>query len=278
MTSDAAPSPLQAMFDRQLAVRLLSAAALAIIAVGGAILGDWWAAAVVGLVTATIHQEWTWITEESRQPAIYYTAGLIVAIVYIAAGLPQTGLVLAGIAVATAAVSSGSAFRPAGVAYAATFAVSVLLIRYSPDWGLAAIVIVLVVVWGTDIFAFFAGRLIGGRRLWPIVSPNKTWSGAIGGIFGGTLLGAVAAIAMQVPLTIGLVIFLAALSIAAEGGDLLESWVKRQFGQKDSGWLVPGHGGFMDRVDGLIIAAGLALLVGWFRGGPDAIAAGIVLW
>jgi phosphatidate cytidylyltransferase len=279
MTSDAAaPNPLQAMFDRQLALRLASGAALAVIAVGGAILGDWWAVIVVGLVTAAIHQEWTWLTEESRQPAIYYTAGLLIALVYVAAGLPLTGVALVGIAVATAAVSSGSAFRAGGVAYAATFGISILLIRFSSDWGLAATVIVLVVVWGTDVFAFFAGRTIGGRRLWPVVSPNKTWSGAIGGLIGGIAVGIAAAVVLQVPLTVGLVLFLAALSVAAEAGDLFESWVKRQVGQKDSGWLLPGHGGFMDRVDGLVFAIGLALLVGWYRGGAGAIASGVVLW
>jgi phosphatidate cytidylyltransferase len=274
----AASNPLQAMFDRQLALRIVSGGALAVIAVGGAILGDWWAAAVAGVITVVIHQEWTWLTEESRRPAVYYTAALVIAIAYVAAGLPQTGVVLAGIAVATAAVSSGRAFRPAGVAYAATFGLSVLLIRYSPEFGLTAIITIFVLVWATDVFAFFAGRLLGGPKLWPAVSPNKTWTGAIGGLVGGTAAGLVTALVMQVPLTLNLGLVLLALSLASEAGDLFESWVKRQAGEKDSGWLVPGHGGFMDRVDGLVFASGLALLIGWLHRGADAIAAGIVLW
>src|SRR5579871_2003708 len=98
----------QAVFDRQLGLRILTGAAIAVIALAAVILGDWWAAGVAGIIMAVIHQEWTWLTEETRQPAVYYTAGLLIALVYVAAGLPQTGLVLVAIAVGTAAVSSGS--------------------------------------------------------------------------------------------------------------------------------------------------------------------------
>jgi phosphatidate cytidylyltransferase len=266
------------VFDRQLGLRVVSGAAMAVIAVSAVILGDWWAAVVAMGITAAIHQEWTWLTEETRQPAIYYTAGLIIALGYVAAGLPQTGLVLVAIAVATAAVSSGSAFRPIGVAYAGAFGVSVLLIRYSSDYGLAATLILFVVVWATDIAAFFAGRAIGGARLWPIVSPNKTWAGAIGGLIGGVIAGLIASALLRVAISLPLVLVLALLSIAAEGGDLFESWVKRQAGEKDSGWLLPGHGGFMDRLDGLVAASAVALLIGWLHGGADAIAGGLVQW
>src|SRR5687767_7094362 len=126
----------QVLFDRHLAVRAVSGAALAVIAVGGAVRGGWWAAAMAAVFAAAIHQEWTWLTKESRHPAIYYTAALVIAITYLGAGLPQTGLMICAVAIATAAVSSGSAYRAAGVAYAALFGVSVLLIRYSEPLGL----------------------------------------------------------------------------------------------------------------------------------------------
>ena len=91
-----APSPWQAVFDRQVGIRAASGLALAVIAVASAVLGEWWAAVVAGVVTVAIHQEWTWLTEERRRPAIYYTVGLVIAIAYIAAGLPTTGVVLVG--------------------------------------------------------------------------------------------------------------------------------------------------------------------------------------
>jgi phosphatidate cytidylyltransferase len=275
---DVAPQPWYTLFDRQTGIRAVSGIALAVIATAGAILGEWWAAVVAGVVTAAIHQEWTWLTEDSRRLGIYYTIGLLIALAYVAGGLPQTGLLLAVIFVAFAAVSSGSAFRPVGVAYAAIFGLSVLLIRYSSTYGVEATLILFVVVWATDIAAFFAGRLIGGPRLWPEVSPNKTWAGAIGGVVGGVAAGIAVAVAMELPLTPGLILVTLLLAIAGVAGDLFESWVKRQFGQKDSGWLLPGHGGFMDRVDGLVIASGLALFIGWLHGGAADIAMGIVQW
>jgi len=275
---DISPQPWYTLFDRQVGLRAVSGIALAVIATGGAILGDWWAAVVAGIVTAAVHQEWTWLTEKSRQPAIYYTIGLLITLAFVAGGLPQTGLALAVVFVAFAAVSSGSAFRPIGVAYAAMFGLSVLIIRYSPAYGVEATLILFVVVWATDVAAFFAGRLFGGPRLWAEVSPNKTWSGAIGGVIGGVAGGLAVAMAMALPLSLGLTAVTGLLAIASVGGDLFESWVKRQAGQKDSGWLLPGHGGFMDRVDGLVIASGVALLIGWLHGGADAIAMGIVQW
>ena len=134
--------------------------------------------------------------------------------------------------------------------------------------GWAAVLFILVVVWATDIAAYFAGRGIGGPKLWPRVSPKKTWSGALGGtaaalVAGGLVValsgigGFVTGAALAVP-----------LSIAAQAGDLFESAVKRKFGVKDSGTIIPGHGGVLDRVDGLFGAAALAwLLAGLGLGG-----------
>src|SRR5437868_4636986 len=227
---DVSPQPWYTLFDRQVGLRAVSGIALAVIATAGAILGDWWAAGVAGVVTAAIHQEWTWLTEKSRRPAIYYAIGLLIALAFVAGGLPATGMVLAVAFVAFAAVSSGSAFRPIGVAYAGMFGLSVLLIRYSPTFGVEATLILFVVVWATDIAAFFAGRLIGGPRLWADVSPNKTWAGAIGGLVGGVAAGIAVAIAMELPVTAGVVTVALLLSVASVGGDLFESWVKRQVG------------------------------------------------
>ncbi|MEQ9115477.1 MAG: phosphatidate cytidylyltransferase [Rickettsiales bacterium] len=121
---------------------------------------------------------------------------------------------------------------------------------------------ILMVVWATDTFAYFFGKLIGGPKLAPRISPNKTWSGLIGGISGAALVGFFMKdylFKQDHLLFISLNIILA---IYAQIGDLIESWVKRRFNFKDSGSIIPGHGGILDRVDGLtIVAPKIALLL-----------------
>ena len=132
----------------------------------------------------------------------------------------------------------------------------------------------------TDIMAYFGGRLVGGPKLWPRVSPGKTWSGAVIGAAMGALLGAVVGLfvapsgARLIPiLLLGL-----AAAIVEELGDLFESAIKRRFGAKDSSHLIPGHGGMMDRLDGFVAAATFAALVAWARSSGDWIAGGLFQW
>jgi phosphatidate cytidylyltransferase len=118
----------------------------------------------------------------------------------------------------------------------------------------------LAVVWATDVFAYFVGKTIGGPRLAPRLSPNKTWAGAIGGLIGAGFTGLVVALASHSP-TVSITCVSLALSLAAQGGDLAESWGKRHFSVKDTSGLIPGHGGVLDRLDGLLAATqALALL------------------
>lgn len=135
-------------------------------------------------------------------------------------------------------------------------------VRALPGTGAANTLFLLACVWCSDIGAFAAGRAIGGRRLAPTISPGKTWAGALGGLLTATVAGAAIAAATDGGTLTG-ASAAAALSIAAQAGDLVESGMKRRFGVKDSGRLIPGHGGLLDRLDGLIaaapIAAGLAM-------------------
>ena len=130
------------------------------------------------------------------------------------------------------------------------------------EWARFDIVFwLMLVTWSSDIFAYFAGRAIGGPKLAPTISPNKTWAGLIGGMAGASVVGAAAAYAFD----LGPVFLLAGapMGLIAQLGDLYESWVKRRAGVKDSGTLLPGHGGVLDRLDGLlpVIVATLALLM-----------------
>lgn len=164
-----------------------------------------------------------------------------------------------------------------GVLYSGALAASPVLLRDSPAYGLAAILWLFAVVWGADIMAYFGGRLIGGPKLWPRISPGKTWSGALVGVLCGALLGAVVALCVAPPGARFLPILLIGLAAAViEGlGDLFESGVKRRFDVKDSSHLIPGHGGLMDRLDGFVAAAAFAALVGWARTSGDWIASGL---
>ena len=126
--------------------------------------------------------------------------------------------------------------------------------------------------------ARFHRRLFGGAKLWPKVSPSKTWSGTLTGVLAGAFLGAViGAEGLGDPARVPLFALGLATAAVSQGGDIFESWVKRRFGAKDSSGLIPGHGGFMDRLDGFIAAAAFAALFGASRG-LASIAAGLFNW
>lgn len=147
----------------------------------------------------------------------------------------------------------GGGWYVGGLAYALAAALSLLWIRDRSDNGAALVLWVFIIVWSTDIGAYFTGRTIGGPKLAPAISPGKTWAGLYGGIAAATVLGGTWAYFE------GLypVAFLLAplFSVASQGGDLFESWMKRRSGVKDSGRWLPGHGGVFDRVDGLLPVA-----------------------
>ena len=131
-------------------------------------------------------------------------------------------------------------------------------------------------VWATDTFAYFAGRMFGGPRLAPVLSPKKTWSGLIGGMVGAALVSSIYA-ATWFPTWISLAVVAAAMAVVAQIGDIFESALKRNYGVKDSGYLIPGHGGVLDRVDGLVAVAAVAALVGFVRH-SNGLAEGLLLW
>jgi len=140
-------------------------------------------------------------------------------------------------------------------------------------------------VWATDIGGYVAGRGIGGPKLWPRVSPKKTWAGAIGGFLASLIVAAGFVVIDSnkadpaLTLKMGPLLLLAAvLSIASQLGDLFESAVKRRFGVKDSSRIIPGHGGLMDRLDGFVAAVVLAAFLGFLQGGVDGVGRGLMVW
>ncbi|MGR6430913.1 phosphatidate cytidylyltransferase [Rhizobium sp. PAMB 3182] len=160
------------------------------------------------------------------------------------------------------AVRKRSWWLPGGILYAGLSSISLAAIRGDSQPGLVAMLFVFAVVWGTDVLAYFTGRAIGGPKLAPRISPGKTWSGAIGGAVFGVLAGCAVIYAEFAEPGLWIIVIAFALSVCSQAGDLFESFVKRRFGVKDSSHLIPGHGGVMDRVDGLVFACFAAFLMG----------------
>ncbi|MEK6745714.1 MAG: phosphatidate cytidylyltransferase [Pseudomonadota bacterium] len=124
--------------------------------------------------------------------------------------------------------------------------------------GLYIVLYILFCVWATDIGAYFSGRIIGGPKLAPSLSPNKTWAGLGGGMVAAGITGGLCHLFSPYPTTVlSSIIFGIVLAVAAQAGDLFESWIKRRAGVKDSSTLIPGHGGLLDRVDGLMFSVPL---------------------
>jgi phosphatidate cytidylyltransferase len=166
----------------------------------------------------------------------------------------------------------------AGLVYAAAILIAPVLLRRDATLGFAAILFLFVIVWLTDITAYFVGRAVGGPKLMPWVSPNKTWSGAIGGILAGVIGGVVVAGQFGIERLAAAAAVAFVLSAISQAGDLAESAIKRQFNAKDASQLIPGHGGLMDRLDGFVAAASAGTLIGIAHGGFDAPARGLMVW
>jgi phosphatidate cytidylyltransferase len=154
----------------------------------------------------------------------------------------------------------------AGLLYSGLAILALGWLRMDSAAGRSILLFLLLVVWSSDVGAYVAGRLIGGRKLAPSISPGKTWSGAAGGLAAAIVVGFGGALLWHGPVFPAVLAALA-LGVASQLGDLLESGAKRRFGVKDSGKLIPGHGGLLDRLDGLMAAALLAggwiLVAGW---------------
>lgn len=257
----------------ELPLRIASSVVLAALAIGSAWLGGWAFAALWLLAAVAVCVEWIAMARLRRAPALIAvaTAGLAASVATIQAGAGPNWVVAIGVlslvAIAAAAADRRDrAWSVAGLAYAGAVGLPTVALRADPHFGAKAVFWMFAVVWSTDVAAFFTGRAFGGPKLWRAVSPKKTWSGFAGGLAAATLAGtSVVALAVDRQAWAGLLPVVlaasAAASVASQGGDLFESALKRRFEVKDSGSLIPGHGGFMDRLDGFVAVSGLAGLV-----------------
>ena len=278
---EAAPAAATEQGSRDLMLRVIAALVLAPAAVLVAYLGGWPWTTLVTLAAIGLYVEWLTIVGAARERRAVVAGGVALAVsgVCLAVGRVDASLlvVVIGLAAVTIVAPARRHWTAAGYCYAAAAQMASALLRLDQASGFAALMMVLLVVWGTDIGGYFAGRGIGGPKLWPRVSPKKTWAGAVGG-FAASLVISGGFAALGVGKTGPLLLLGAALSIASQLGDLLESAVKRQFGVKDSSHLIPGHGGLMDRLDGFVAAAVIAAVFGLLRHGVDGVGRGLMVW
>ncbi|GAC1042201.1 phosphatidate cytidylyltransferase [Rhizobium sp. No.120] len=254
--------------SRELRLRIVSGIILAAIVLAA----TWYGgtgfrllAAVIGLL---VYYEWSTISDlHGRDPqgnALGWLGLVLIAGATVMDVSVYSLEVLAAFVVTTAimvAARQKSWWLPAGIFYSGLTVIALAEIRDDGLRGFVLMLFIFATVWATDIFAYFVGRAIGGPKLAPRISPGKTWSGAIGGAIAAVIVGT--AIVWHYFLADGLWIPALALmlSVCSQIGDLFESFIKRHFGVKDSSHMIPGHGGVMDRVDGLIFACFAAFLL-----------------
>jgi phosphatidate cytidylyltransferase len=279
-TSDAS-SPGRNLWS-DLVPRLISALVLIALTVAALFVGSYFFAAVVGAVFAGAYREWeTMVSRAPLTPTGMVLIGLVAlsGLVFPLFGALGSLLVIAAACViAIVARGEGMWWRVLGLLIYGAIIIAALAMRGDTIAGVWAGVFLGTVVWMTDSAAFFTGRQIGGEKLAPDISPGKTWSGALGGLALGTGAGLLVWIlATDSPWWIGLVLS-AAISVLGQLGDLSESAVKRHFLVKDSGDIIPGHGGLMDRLDSLTFGVLLVLLIGTLHLGFGSVAEGLLYW
>ncbi len=244
--------------NSELSLRIMSAAVLGILVLAITWFGGWPFRILAGIAAVLIFHEWKSIVASEDDNSTDMASLILVALIAGAtvlvdiSVLVQLTLVLVAGLLMWEWIANHRVWISTGVIYSLFPVFALVSIRETTN-GLPLVLLLFVIVWATDIGAYFAGRSIGGPKLMPTVSPKKTWSG----FFGGLIAAVTGCVILRqffdiqsIPLIFALV-----LSVLSQGGDLFESWIKRRFGVKDSGNLIPGHGGIMDRVDGLVVAA-----------------------
>jgi phosphatidate cytidylyltransferase len=243
---------------REPVVRLLTAAVLAPVVIAVVWQGGIAMAVMLAAAAAVMAREWDRLIGGASALAVAAAAAL--ALLATVAG--EAGLGLVAIAVAAAGLAAtkrgpvaARAWAALGPVYVGGPCLALLWLRHHPEHGFALVLWLLLVVWAADIGAYLVGRLVGGPRLAPRLSPGKTWAGLGGGVVAAATVGGLAAAGLGRTQVGGPAGAGAVLALVGQAGDLFESWLKRRRGVKHSGALLPGHGGLLDRLDALLVAA-----------------------
>lgn len=249
-----------------LKLRLISGAVLATVAFLLTYAGPLPFALLILVCALVISWEWGRLVRGATFDLGFFlhAIGVTAAIVLAAAGyaaLALAVLVITAITLVPLYIGRGARLSGLGVFYVGLPAVALLWLRSDEPFGFTAVLFIFAVVWSSDTAAYAAGRSIGGPKLWPRVSPNKTWAGLAGALTAGAVAAAVFAVLEPEVGPLRLILLGVALALVAQAGDLAESALKRLFNLKDASDLIPGHGGFMDRMDSIVAAAVAAALL-----------------
>jgi phosphatidate cytidylyltransferase len=264
-----------------LKLRVLSAAVMVPPVLAAVYFGNPWFDLLIGLGAVILAMEWDRLLGGTAFPGLtgifLIVAGTgAVAVFSLIGAMPALGLVLVAavllyligqVEASRRAGAERPAWLAAGALYIGIPCVALTWLRSDPEAGRNVIFWLFLVVWATDIGGYFFGRGLGGPKLAPAISPNKTWSGLLGGMLCAALIGLGTAWLLDKPSLWPLSALSAGLAVVEQGGDLLESWIKRRFSVKDMGQLIPGHGGLFDRVDGLLAVGTAAAAVAAVAGG-----------
>lgn len=254
--------------SRELRLRIVSAIVMAAVILAATWYGGILFRIVAGLLAILIYYEWSTITRLSETNSTGNAWGwFAVAVIAGNTIFGESSLdlpLLSGFALTAAlfpVLRGKNWWLVGGILYAGLSGISLAAIRGDELAGFASILFIFAVVWSTDILAYFVGRALGGPKLAPSISPGKTWSGAIGGAVAAVIGGAAVSMAYHGRISLLVLGLALLLSVFSQIGDLFESFIKRRFQVKDSSHLIPGHGGFMDRVDGLVFACFTVFLI-----------------
>jgi phosphatidate cytidylyltransferase len=267
----ATAQPLSGVRRNAFALRLVSAAVLVPLATAAVWAGSPYFTILVALAAGTMGWEWGRLTFGPANRAASFTliGTETVAVLLAGFALWKGAVLVLGIGtvvVTVLAIRDLPARAPwiaLGLVWIGSGSVAALWLRAAPDWGRFTLLWLFALVWASDSGAYVVGKGLGGPLLAPHISPGKTWSGALGGLLAAALVGAVTEKQLGLPLLSGVLWASLALSVVGQAGDLLESLAKRRFGVKDASGLIPGHGGFLDRLDAmlavLLFVAGISL-------------------
>ena len=265
--------------------RIGSAVFLAALALTALVVSPWSFLLLVIASGTILFWEWGAATRETGGDAttIIHVACMTAVVIFVAFHKFELAAIIFAATVITLFISGYQKKTPrdakldaGGLIYVVLPAAALIWLRSDPSYGLTAVLFVLAVSWTTDTASYVGGRTFGGPKFAPTISPNKTWSGFFVGIVTPIAVGILFALYLGNTSPVALALVALVLALSCQMGDLLESWVKRNLGMKDMSQLIPGHGGFFDRIDSLLMAAVLAALIALRS--PTTPGTGLLIW